>query len=216
MRLAGTVLELGVGVGVAGGIERLLQQVDGVVEEVGVSVADCDMELALELGAECRPVALEDGVDVVMVMPVGDDFGVDLAGERVEGLGRVAVRADGREDGLPDGPLFGTPAVCAEDVLVAKLLLGGGDERAIGLAVATDGDFAEVSLADEGIGVVVEVDVLVGVEVDGIGTGSPGAVVHVGVEDLGGEGFPAAGGSAVGGAGPALGDAAELLFYFRD
>ena len=49
-------------------------------------------------------------------------------------------------------------------------------------------------------------------EVDGIGAGGPGAVVEVGVEDLRGEGLPAAGAAAVGGAGPALADAAELLF----
>ena len=44
---AGAVLEGGVGVGIAGGVERLLQQVDGVVEEVGVAVADGDVESCL-------------------------------------------------------------------------------------------------------------------------------------------------------------------------
>ena len=124
----------------------------------------------------------------------------------------VAVGAGGGVDGLPDIPLLGGAAVGAEDVLEAVLFAAGADDGAVGFAVGGDGDFAEVAFADEGVGVVIEVDVLVGVEVDGVGAGGPGAVVEVGVEDLGGEGLPAAGAAAEGGAGPALADAAVLLF----
>ena len=53
----------------------------GVVEEVGIAVADGDVELAFELGAEGGPVALQDGVEIVVIVPVSDDFGVDDAGE---------------------------------------------------------------------------------------------------------------------------------------
>ncbi|MGH7442034.1 MAG: hypothetical protein ACREKE_05105 [bacterium] len=92
---AGAVLEGCVGVGVGGFFELVLEQVDGVVEEVGVAVARRKVELALETGAECGPVSLEDGGEVVVLVPVGDDFFVDVAGERVDDLGGVAVRADG-------------------------------------------------------------------------------------------------------------------------
>ena len=54
----------------------------------------------------------------------------------------------------------------AEDVLVAVLGAGVGGDAAIGLAVGGDGNPAEGAFADEGVLVVVEVDVLVGVEVD--------------------------------------------------
>ena len=80
-----------------------------------------------------------------------------------------------------------------------------------GLRSAAMGTSPKSALRVEGVGVVVEVDVLVGVEVDGVGAGGVGAVVEVGVEDLGGEGLPAAGAAAEGGASPALADAAELL-----
>ena len=123
----------------------------------------------------------------------------------------IAVGACGREDGLPDVPLLGGAAVGAEDVFVGEFAAGGGDDGAVRLAVGGDGDLAEVALADEGVGVVVEVDVLVGVEVDGVGAGGLGAVVEVGIEDLRGERFPSAGGTAEGGARPALADAAILL-----
>ena len=59
----------------------LSQEVDGVVQEVGVAVADCDVELAFELGAERGPVALQDGGEVVVVVPVCEDLLVDGAGE---------------------------------------------------------------------------------------------------------------------------------------
>jgi hypothetical protein len=81
----------------------------------------------------------------------------------------------------------------AEDIFKAELATCSGDDGSVGLAIGGDGDLGEVALAREGVGVVVEVDVLVGVEVDGIGAGGPGAVVEVGIEDLRGERFPSAG-----------------------
>ena len=189
---------------------------DGVVEEEGVTVADGEVELTFEFGAEGSPVALNDGVDVPVVVPVGDDLLVDDAGERVDHVGWVAVRTLRGKDGLPDIPLLGGAAVGAEDVLEAVLGSGVGDDGAVGLAVGGDGDLTEGTLAIEGVGVVVEVDILVGVKVYGVGAGGVGAVVEVGVEDLSGDGLPSAGAAAVGGAGPALAYSAELLFNCGD
>ena len=104
----------------------------------------------------------------------------------------------------------------AEDILEAVLVSGVGDDGAVGLAVGGDGDLAEGAFAVEGVGVVVEVDVLIGVEVDGVGAGGVGAVVAVGIEDLGGDGLPSSCTAAVGGASPALAYAAKLLFYGGD
>ena len=70
--------------------------------------------------------------------------------------------------------------------------------------------------ADVGVFVVVNVDNLVGAEVDRVGAERPAAVEGVGVEDLEGEGDPAAGGAAVGDAGLAVADAAEQLFDVGD
>src|SRR5579875_4225298 len=73
VRHAGAVLEGGIGVGVAGCLKLLLEQVDGVVEEVGVSIANCEMQFALKLRAKRRPIALENGGKVVMLMPVSNN-----------------------------------------------------------------------------------------------------------------------------------------------
>ena len=68
------------------------------------------------------------------------------------------------------------------------------------------------AFAVEGVLVVVEIDHGVGAEVDRVGAGDEGAVVVVGIENLHGQRFPAAGGAAVDEARPALADAAELFF----
>src|SRR5271165_5016864 len=60
VRLVDAVVEGGVGVGVGGGFERVLHQVDGAIEEKGVGCAYHDVEFALELGAKGFPVALQD------------------------------------------------------------------------------------------------------------------------------------------------------------
>ena len=69
---------------------------------------------------------------------------------------------------------------------------------------------------EERVLVVVEIDVREGVEVDRVGAGGKRAVVVVGIEDLNGQGLPAAGRAAIDEARPALADAAKLLFDRRD
>src|ERR1700722_13210767 len=137
---------------------------------------------------------------------------MDNAGALIPDFGGVAVRAGGAEDGLPDVPLFAGAAVGAEDQLPAIGAFGGGEDQAgrrahLGLRHAAEG-------ADGPVGVLVFVDVhgLVGAEVYRVGARAPRTVEIIGVEDLRGESFPAAGGTSVNGAGPALAYAAELFF----
>ncbi len=104
----------------------------------------------------------------------------------------------------------------AEHIFICEFGAGFGNDAAVGLAIGGDGHLAEVAFADECVGVVVEIDVLVGVEIDRIRAGNVSAVVEVGIEDLRGECFPSAGGSAVGSARPALADAAILLLDRRN
>jgi hypothetical protein len=214
VRHTGAVLECGVGVRIAGGLELLVEHVDGVVEKVGVGVAYGDVEFAFEFGTEGGPVALHDGGKVVVVVPVGEDFFVDGSGERVDDLGGIAIFTGGWEDCLPDIPLLGGAAVCAEDEFEGVFISGEADDGAVGFAIGGDWNFAEVAFAQEGVWVVIEVDVLVGVEVDGVRTGDEGAVVEVGIEDLGSEGFPPTCWSAEGGARPSLSDAA--IFFLQN
>jgi hypothetical protein len=106
--------------------------------------------------------------------------------------------------------------VRAEHILEGELRAGVGDDRAVGLAVGGDGRLAEVAVQVEGVVVVVQVDPLIGVEVDGVGAGGVGAVVFVGIKDLRGQRLPASGRAAEGGAGPPLADAAILLLDRRN
>src|ERR1700722_2809208 len=77
----------------AGFIEKVLHQVNGVVEEVGIGRADVKMELPLELRPKLVPVALEDGIQIIVIVPVGGCLVVDGPGLLIENLRRVAVRA---------------------------------------------------------------------------------------------------------------------------
>ena len=63
---------------VGGGLQKIFDEVDGVVEHVVVGAAHVDAELAAEFWAERGPVALQDVAEVVVFLPIGGDFGIDL------------------------------------------------------------------------------------------------------------------------------------------
>src|ERR1700744_6391623 len=96
-------------------------------------------------------------------------------------------------------------------IFIGEFPAGGGDHTAIGLAIRGNRNLREIALAHKGVLVIVQVDILISVKVDRIGTCGPGAVVKVGIKDLRGERLPAAGRSAEGSARPALADVAILL-----
>ena len=84
------------------------------------------------------------------------------------------------------------------------------------VAVAGAQDAAEGVRLPVGVLVLVEVDQAVGAEVDRVGAGGEAAAVFLGVEDLRGQGLPAAGRAAVEEARPPLALAAELLLDVGD
>ena len=124
VRHSGAVLEGCVGVRVAGLAELVLEQVNGVVQEVGVSVTYRKMQLAFELWPERGPIALENCGEIVVIMPVGERGFVDFSGERVDDFGGVTVGSGGREDGLPDIPLLGGASMGSEHVFVCEFGAG--------------------------------------------------------------------------------------------
>ena len=91
---------------VLGGVEKVLHAIDGVVEEVSVVGTDIDVDLACELRAERGPVALKDGFEIVVLMPVLGNGVVDVTGLFIEDLRRVSIGADWAIDRLPDIELF--------------------------------------------------------------------------------------------------------------
>src|ERR1035441_3059788 len=91
------------------------------------------MQFAGESGAESLPVALHDGAQIVVLLPVLRDLGIDFAGALVEdGLG-VAVVADRAEDRLPGVELLAGAAVRPLHEFVAVHLFHGRSEEAVGL-----------------------------------------------------------------------------------
>src|ERR1700739_4698602 len=82
VRHAGSVLKSSVGVGVTGGLQLLIEHVNSVVEEICIAIADRDVQLAFELGPEGRPIALHDGREVVVIVPVCENIFVYSAAER--------------------------------------------------------------------------------------------------------------------------------------
>ena len=121
---------------VRGGFQKIFDEVDGVVEHVVVGAAHVDAELAAEFGAERGPVRLQDVAQVVVFLPVGGDFGIDLAGFLVENLHGIAVGADWAVDGLPDVELLAGARMGAERELILIAALRGGDGVAEIVAVA--------------------------------------------------------------------------------
>src|ERR1700678_1138845 len=204
MGRARTVLKSSIGMRVAGGVERVLQQVDSIVEEEGVGVAHGHMQLPFKLWTKSAPVADEHRSKVVVVVPIGANLRIDRAGEWIEDLSRVTVGAWRRVNRLPDTPLVGGARVRPQGILRAVLWANIRQDAAVGLAVTRDGNFPEWTFAHEGIGVVVKIDILVSVEVDGIRAGGIRTVVTVGIENLRSKSLPAAGRTAIGCSRPAL------------
>jgi hypothetical protein len=52
---------------VGGGFQKVVHAIDGVVQEVGVVRAYVDVNLAGEFRAQLRPVAFEDGFEIVVL-----------------------------------------------------------------------------------------------------------------------------------------------------
>ncbi len=169
--------------GICGGLEEVFDQIDSVVEHVVVGAAYVDAEFAAEFGAEGGPVALEDVAEVVVFLPVGGDFRIDVAGFLVEDLHGITVGADWAVDGLPDVELFAGARVIAESelVLVGALCCGDGVAEIVAIVGLSDLRVQAPGMK-EGVLIFVEVYVGVGAEVDGIGAGDEGAVVMIGIK----------------------------------
>src|SRR6266545_765884 len=196
-------------------LQKLLNQVDRVVQIVVVHVAAVDVYLAFEFRAERLPIALENVAEVVIFAPVFGDRAVYLAGHLVPDALRIAVGACRRIDGLPDVPLIARPALRPQNqLLMVHLFERRGQMAEI---VAESGARRALPLALDVIGVLVFVDVddRVGAEIDRIGTGRETSVEHIRVEHLRGQRLPSAGRAAVSEARPALPYAAELFLYVR-
>ena len=91
-------------VGRLGEREEVVEPVDGVVEEVVVGLADPDVELALELGAEFGPVRFQNAAKVVC-LPVLGGLVVDRAGDGIPERNGPAVGTSGPVGGVPGAPL---------------------------------------------------------------------------------------------------------------
>src|SRR5260370_21309451 len=88
------------------GLQKILHQVNGIVQEVSIRAAYIDVQLALQLRPQRSPVALQLGVQVVVGLPVLGHFVVDLAGSLIEDRLRIAVLTNRRIHRLPDIELF--------------------------------------------------------------------------------------------------------------
>ncbi len=172
--------------------------------------------LPRSLGPSVDQFLLQDVAQVVVFLPVGGDFGIDLARFFVENLHGIAVGTDWAVDGLPDVELLAGARMGTERELILIATLRGGDGVAEIVAVAGLRDLGMRTLDVEGVRVFVQIDVGVGAEVDGVGARDECAVVVIGIKHLHGDRFPAAGAATVDEARPALANGTELLFERGD
>ena len=156
------------------------------------------------------PIAAHDVAEIVVLAPEVGHRVVDDAGPLVEDRLRVAVSADRRVHRLPDVPLPAGPPVGPQHQLEVVHVGDGRLDVAEVVSVAGTGDLLPASLVVVGVGVLVDVDLRVLLEVDRVGAGGEAAVELLGTSP-GPERFPPSGGPAVHEPRPSLPDAAELL-----
>src|SRR6185369_3873754 len=85
--------------------QKIVDEVDRVVEIIVVSLADVNVNLAGKLWPKLRPIAFEDVAEIVIVAPVLSDRMIDLSRQLVPNRLGITVAADRRENRLPDVPL---------------------------------------------------------------------------------------------------------------
>src|ERR1700752_1720871 len=96
------------------GLQKILSEIDSVVEKKVVSLADVDIDLAGELWSEPGPIALEDVGEIVILTPVLRHGTIDLAGQLVPDRFGITVASDRRIDRLPNVPLAARATVRSE------------------------------------------------------------------------------------------------------
>src|SRR5262245_55301501 len=118
--------------------QKIVKQMDGVVEEIIIGLADPDVELAAQFRGQRTPVLLQNEPQIVF-LPMLQNRAVDFPGLAVpQGLG-IAVVAAGTECGIPGAPIAATqfPAVAsAEDALELDLVAYCDARVAVDLAGA--------------------------------------------------------------------------------
>ena len=187
----------------------------GLVQEVGVGIADRDVNFSFELRAELRPIAMQNCVQIVVLAPVIHHGFIDVSGELVEDRGGIAVRPHRRIHRLPNIELLAGTPVGAQRQFVMSDLIHLGNNVAIAFAHGGNGHRLEWAANEIRVGIFVEVGGLVAVKIDRVGAEGPGAVEIFWIKNLRGQRFPSAGRTAGGHAGPALTDTAILFFDHR-
>ena len=66
---------------------------NGVVEVVGIHIADGEVQLADEVRTQCLPVALQDVAQIKMLLPVIRDVVINNARDRIVDRFRIAIVA---------------------------------------------------------------------------------------------------------------------------
>src|SRR6202453_2076096 len=139
------------------------------------------MNLAGELRAWFRPGPFENRLQILVLAPVLGYVVVDLPGHLVkDGLG-ICILPDWPVDSLPDVELFAAAAIISERQFVTIDLLRG--DKRVALIVSHSGlrysrvcAFYEEGVLPEFALRIIEIDVGVGVEVDGVRAGSESSV----------------------------------------
>jgi len=193
MLLARAVLEIRNPIGIFGRVHKVLHQMDCIVEVPSVHVADGKVEFADEFWAKGGDIALQDITQVVMLSPVGGHFRINVPGGWIPDGLRIAVSSDRTEDGLPDAELFRGASVCAHDLFTTNRRLHDGDDFALGVAHFAARHLAEWAFLKESVLVVIDVDELVGAEIDRVRAIAVSAVIEVWIENLGSGSFPTTG-----------------------
>src|SRR5271157_30224 len=176
--------------------QEFVELVDGVVEEEIVSLADPDVDLALKLGTKNRPVLLEHPAQVIR-LPVCGCRAVDRSRPGIperDGTAVVVARTIGGVPGAPLAPRH-RPRIAAAQYVFKRALV---PHRVADLArlIPSRGALEAVAV-DVRIVILINIDQLKRSKIDPVGAERPGAVPEVRIENLQGQGDPAAGRAAV-------------------
>ncbi len=99
------VINLAAVVGVLCGLQKIVDQVNRVVEKIVIGLADIDMNFSFEFWSQRCPVAFQDVTKIVVLAPVFGYRMIYFSGLLVPDRFGIAVAAGRRIHCLPDIPL---------------------------------------------------------------------------------------------------------------
>ena len=191
--------------------QKFFSQIDRIVQVIIIHVSAVDMDLSQKSGTQSIPIPLQDVAEIIIFPPVFGYFVVDLPRQFIPYRFGITILPHRRINRLPDVPLIPRTAFCRDSQFLVIGVFQSATDLSQPISLARPRRPFEKTVEKVGVLILIDVDQTVLAKIDRIGTSRITPVVFVGIKNLDPEGFPAAGGSPVKSACPALPHSAEFF-----